>query len=132
MTGSSRRAALAVLCTGMLMIILDGTIVTVALPSIQSDLHASQAGLTWIVNSYLITSAGLLLLAGRVSDLLGRRRLFLLGLALFTLASFGCGLADSQAALIVARCAQGVAGAIVSSGVVAIIATHYPERDVRA
>jgi EmrB/QacA subfamily drug resistance transporter len=114
------------------MVMLDSTIVTVALPSIQSDLHTSQAGLTWIVNSYLITSAGLLLLAGRVSDLVGRRRVFPIGLALFTFASFGCGLADSQAALIVARCAQGVAGAIVSSGVVAIIATQYPGRDERA
>jgi EmrB/QacA subfamily drug resistance transporter len=114
------------------MVIVDSTIVTVALPSIQSDLHASQAGLSWIVNSYLITSAGLLLLAGRVSDLVGRRRVFVIGLALFTLASLGCGLADSQAALILARCAQGVAGAIVSSGVVAIIATHYPGRAERA
>jgi EmrB/QacA subfamily drug resistance transporter len=114
------------------MVMLDSTIVTVALPSIQSDLHATQAGLTWIVNSYLITSAGLLLLAGRVSDLVGRRRVFLIGIALFTLASFGCGLADSQAALIVARCTQGVAGAIVSSGVVAIIATHHPGRHERA
>jgi EmrB/QacA subfamily drug resistance transporter len=114
------------------MVMVDSTIVTVALPTIQSDLHASQAGVTWIVSSYLITSAGLLLLAGRVSDLVGRRRVFSLGLALFTLASVGCGLADSQAALIVARCAQGVAGAIVSSGVVAIIATHYAGRDERA
>jgi EmrB/QacA subfamily drug resistance transporter len=113
------------------MVMVDSTIVTVALPSIQSDLHASQAGLTWIVNSYLISSAGLLLLAGRVSDLFGRRRMFLIGLALFTLASLACGLADSQAALIVARSAQGVAGAIVSSGVVAVIATHYRGRDER-
>jgi EmrB/QacA subfamily drug resistance transporter len=114
------------------MVMIDSTIVTVALPSIQSDLHASQAGLTWIVNSYLITSAGLMLLAGRVSDLVGHRRVFLIGLALFTLASVGCGLADTQAALIGARCAQGVAGAIVSSGVVAIIAIRYPGRDERA
>jgi EmrB/QacA subfamily drug resistance transporter len=114
------------------MVMVDSTIVTVALPSIQSDLHTSQAGLTWVVNSYLITSAGLLLLAGRASDLLGRRRVFLIGLALFMLASLACGLADSQAALIVARCAQGVAGAIVSSGVVAIIASHYCGRDQRA
>jgi MFS family permease len=132
---SSRRAVhgvLAAVCLGQLMVTVDSTIVTVALPSIQSDLHASRAGVTWIVNSYLITSAGLLLLAGRVSDLAGRRRVFLIGLALFMLASFGCGIADSQAALIVARCAQGVAGAIVSSGVVAIIAAHYPGRSERA
>jgi EmrB/QacA subfamily drug resistance transporter len=128
----ARHGVLTAVCLGQLMVMLDSTIVTVALPSIQSDLHASQTGLTWIVNSYLITSAGLLLLAGRVSDLVGRRRVFLIGLALFTLASLGCGLADSQAALIVARCAQGVAGAIVSSGVVAIIATHYPGRAERA
>jgi EmrB/QacA subfamily drug resistance transporter len=114
------------------MVMVDSTIVTVALASIQSDLHASQAGLTWIVNSYLITTAGLLLFAGRVSDLAGRRRMFLLGLSLFTLASVGCGLADSQATLIAARCAQGIAGALVSSGVIAIIATHYPERGERA
>jgi EmrB/QacA subfamily drug resistance transporter len=132
---SSRRArhgVLVAVCLGQLMVMVDSTIVTVALPSIQSDLHATQAGLTWMVNSYLLTSAGLLLLAGRVSDLVGRRRVFLIGLALFTLASLGCGLADSEVALIAARCTQGVAGAIVSSGVVAIIATHYPGGEERA
>src|SRR4051812_16199388 len=91
-----RWAVLYVLCTGMLMIVLDATVVNVALPSIQTDLGFSPSGLAWVVNAYLIAFAGLLLLAGRLGDLLGRRRVFLLGLALFTGASLLCGLAQSQ------------------------------------
>ena len=93
----SRWIALVVLCAGMLMIILDQTIVNVALPSIQSDLGFSQSSLAWVVNAYLIAFGGLLLLAGRLGDLIGRRRVFLAGLALFTLASLLCGAAQSQA-----------------------------------
>src|ERR1700748_3562278 len=107
-TAPSRWPALAVLCVGMLMIILDGTIVNVALPAMQRDLGFSQASLAWVVNAYLIAFGGLLLLAGRLGDLLGRRVLFLAGLSLFTAASLLCGLADSQTWLIVARFVQGV------------------------
>src|SRR5579862_9202163 len=104
----SRWIALVVLCAGFLMIILDQTIVNVALPSIQTDLHFSQSSLAWVVNAYLIAFGGLLLLAGRLGDLIGRRRVFLAGLAVFTLASLGCGLADTRATLIAARFVQGV------------------------
>ena len=103
----SRWLALVVLCAGMLMIILDGTIVNVALPTIQDDLGFAQSDLAWVVNAYLIAFGGLLLLAGRLGDLIGRRRVFLTGLALFTTASLLCGLADSQAMLIGARFAPG-------------------------
>src|SRR5579862_1556567 len=103
MSERSRWIALVVLCTGMLMIVLDMTIVNVALPSIQADLGFSQSGLAWVVNAYLIAFAGLLLLAGRLGDLVGRRDVFLAGLALFTAASLVCGLATSQGMLIVAR-----------------------------
>src|SRR4051794_27326955 len=104
MTGiaTSRWPALVVLCTGMLMVILDGTIVNVALPAMQRDLGFSQSGLAWIVNAYLIAFGGLLLLAGRLGDLLGRRVLFLGGLTVFTGASLLCGLADSREWLIAA------------------------------
>src|SRR6184192_889248 len=95
--------ALYVLCMGVLMIILDSTIVNVALPSIQTDLGFSQAGLTWVVNAYLIAFGGLLLLAGRLGDLLGRKRIFLAGLAVFTAASLACALAPNRAVLIAAR-----------------------------
>src|ERR671934_2815790 len=103
----NRWIALYVLCIGMLMIVLDVTVVNVALPSIQSDLGFSQSSLAWVVNAYLIAFGGLLLLAGRLGDLVGRRRVFLAGLALFTVASALCGLAQSQGLLIGARFAQG-------------------------
>ncbi len=122
----ARWPALYVLCAGMLMIILDGTIVTVALRSIQSDLGFSQADLAWVVNAYLIAFGGLLLLAGRLGDLIGRRRVFLGGLALFTLASLLCGLAGSQAMLIGARFAQGVGGALSSAVILGMIVTMFP------
>jgi EmrB/QacA subfamily drug resistance transporter len=121
-----RWIALAVLCLGQLMMVLDATIVNVALPSIQRDLHFSQGNLTWVLNGYLITFGGFLLLAGRFGDLVGRKKVFLAGLALFTAASVLCGLADSQATLIGARLIQGVGGAIASSVILAIIVTEFP------
>jgi EmrB/QacA subfamily drug resistance transporter len=111
----------------MLMIILDQTIVNVALPSIQSDLGFSQSGLAWVVNAYLIAFGGLLLLAGRLGDLLGRRRLFLAGLAVFTVASLLCGLAQSQEVLVGARFVQGVGGAMASAVILGMIVTLFPE-----
>src|SRR5687768_10700620 len=103
----SRWVALYVLCVGMLMIVLDATIVNVALPSIQEDLGFSQSSLAWVVNAYLISFGGLLLLSGRLGDLLGRRSVFLFGLGVFTVASLLCGLAQSQEILIAARFVQG-------------------------
>src|SRR5450759_5901269 len=115
LTSRSRRLALAVLCAGMLMVILDGSIVTVALPVIQSDLRFSATGLTWVVNAYLIAFGGLLLLAGRLGDLVGRKRMFIAGLATFTAASVLCGVSASQQMLIAARFAQGIGGAAASA-----------------
>jgi EmrB/QacA subfamily drug resistance transporter len=123
----TRWRALVVLCAGMLMIILDGTIVTVALPSIQEDLDFSQSSLAWVVNAYLIAFGGLLLLAGRLGDLIGRRRMFLTGLAVFTLASLLCGLAQNQEMLIGARFIQGVGGAMASAVILGMIVTMFPE-----
>jgi EmrB/QacA subfamily drug resistance transporter len=123
-----RWIALAVLCLGQLMMVLDATIVNVALPSIQRDLHFTQANLTWVIDGYLITFGGFLLLAGRFGDLVGRKKVFLSGLVLFTAASIVCGLADSQAMLIGARLVQGVGGAVASSVILAIIVTEFPER----
>ena len=135
MTGSTlpaqerdgRWIALIVLCAGFMMIILDSTIVNVALPSIQADLGFSQASLAWVVNAYLIAFGGLLLLSGRLGDLIGRRRVFLFGLALFTLASLVCGLASSQAMLIAARFIQGIGGALTSAVILGMIVTMFPE-----
>src|SRR5436853_36167 len=106
----NRWAALVVLCIGMLMIVLDVTVVNVALPSIQNDLHFSQSSLAWVMNAYLIAFGGLLLLAGRLGDLISRRRVFLAGLVVFTGASLMCGTAQSQEMLIAARFVQGVGG----------------------
>src|SRR5437588_5809624 len=102
----SRWAALVVLCTGMLMIVLDVTVVNVALPSIQDDLGFSQSSLAWVVNAYLIAFGGLLLLSGRFGDILGRKRIFMSGLGVFTVASLVCGLAQSQELLVAARFVQ--------------------------
>jgi EmrB/QacA subfamily drug resistance transporter len=124
---SRRWPALIVLCVGMLMIVLDVTVVNVALPSIQSDLGFSQSDLAWVVNAYLISFGGLLLLAGRLGDLFGRRRIFLIGLAAFTVASLACGLAQSQAVLIGARFVQGVGGAMTSAVILGMIVTMFPE-----
>jgi EmrB/QacA subfamily drug resistance transporter len=128
----SRWIALVVLCIGMLMIILDSTVVNVALPSIQKDLGFSQSNLAWVVNAYLITFGGLLLLAGRIGDLVGRRRVFLVGLALFTTASAICGLSQDQAVLIAARFAQGVGGAFTSAVILGMVVTMFPEPRERA
>src|SRR6059036_3700899 len=114
-TERSRWTALVVLCVGMLMIILDQTIVNVALPSIQHDLGFSQSSLAWVVNAYLIAFGGLLLLAGRLGDLISRRGVFLCGLAVFTVASLVCGLAQSQEMLVGARFVQGIGGAMTSA-----------------
>jgi len=123
----SRWIALYVLCVGMLMIVLDVTVVNVALPSIQDDLHFSTSSLAWVVNAYLIAFGGLLLLAGRFGDLIGRRRIFLAGVTLFTAASLLCGLAGSQSLLIVARFIQGVGGAMTSAVILGMIVTMFPE-----
>ena len=124
--GDSRWAALYVLCAGMLMIVLDVTVVNVALPSIQEQLHFSSAALAWVVNAYLISFGGLLLLAGRLGDLVGRRRVFLAGIGLFTLASLLCGIADSQVLLVLARFLQGVGGAMTSAVILGVIVTMFP------
>ena len=105
--------ALLVLCLGVLMIVLDTTIVNVALPSIRQDLHFSETSLVWVVNAYMLTFGGFLLLGGRLGDLYGHRRVFLGGLVLFTVASLACGVATSQALLIAARAVQGLGGAVV-------------------
>jgi EmrB/QacA subfamily drug resistance transporter len=123
-----RWLALAVLCLGQLMMVLDATIVNVALPSIQHELHFTQANLTWVIDGYMITFGGFLLLAGRFGDLVGRKRVFLSGLVLFIAASILCGVADSQEMLIAARLIQGVGGAVASSVILAIIVTEFPER----
>jgi EmrB/QacA subfamily drug resistance transporter len=123
----SRWIALVVLCVGMLMIILDATIVNVALPSIQDDLGFSQNNLAWVVNAYLIAFGGLLLLAGRLGDLISRRLMFLTGLAVFTGASLLCGIAQSQGLLIGARFVQGVGGAMTSAVILGMIVTMFPE-----
>src|SRR6186997_1978071 len=104
----SRWVALYVLCVGVLMIVLDATVVNVALPSIQEDLGFTQSSLAWVVNAYLIAFGGLLLLAGRLGDLISRRGMFLSGLVVFTLASLACGVAQTQAMLVGARFIQGV------------------------
>jgi EmrB/QacA subfamily drug resistance transporter len=122
-----RWITLYVLCVGMLMIVLDVTVVNVALPSIQDNLHFSTSSLAWVVNAYLIAFGGLLLLAGRFGDLIGRRRIFLAGIALFTAASLLCGLADSQSLLIAARFIQGIGGAMTSAVILGMIVTMFPE-----
>src|SRR4051794_26587893 len=126
-TQDSRWPALVVLCAGMLMVILDQTIVNVALPAIQSDLGFSPSGLAWVINAYLIAFGGLLLLAGRLGDLIGRRTVFLTGLAVFTLASLLCGLSGSPQWLIAARFVQGVGGALSSAVILGMIVTLFPE-----
>src|SRR3954451_9277314 len=123
----SRWVALVVLCAGMLMIILDGTIVNVALPAIQSDLGFTQSSLAWVVNAYLIAFGGLLLLVGRIGDLVGRKRVFLTGLAVFTTASLLCGVSGSEEMLIIARFVQGVGGAMTSAVILGMIVTMFPE-----
>jgi EmrB/QacA subfamily drug resistance transporter len=126
-TDRRRWAALIVLCTGMLMIVLDLTVVNVALSAIQADLGFSDAGLAWVVNGYMIAFGGLLLFAGRLGDVLGRRRVFLAGLTIFSLASLGCGLAQGEFVLIAARFVQGIGGAMTSAVILGMIVTMFPE-----
>jgi EmrB/QacA subfamily drug resistance transporter len=123
----NRWMALYVLCTGMLMIVLDATIVNVALPSIQDDLRFSPSNLAWVVNAYLIAFGGLLLLAGRIGDLIGHRRIFLIGLGVFTVASLLCAVAQNQGMLIAARFIQGAGGALTSAVILGMIVTMFPE-----
>ncbi len=127
-----RWLALIVLCLGELMIVLDTTIVNVALPSIREDLAFTETSLVWVVNAYMVTYGGFLLLGGRLGDLFGQRRLFLLGITLFTLASLVCGLASSQGLLVVARAAQGLGGAVVSAIALSLIMNLFSEPADRA
>jgi EmrB/QacA subfamily drug resistance transporter len=129
---NSRWLSLIILCVGFLLIVVDMTIVNVALPSIQHDLGFSQSGLAWVINAYLIAFAGLLLLAGRLGDLLGRKRVYLAGLGVFVGASIVCGLSFNQPLLIVARFIQGVGGAASSAVILAMIVSLFPEPDERA
>src|SRR5919198_1174570 len=128
----SRWLALYVLCLGDLMIVLDGTIVNVALPSIRDDLGFSQTSLAWVVNAYLLTFGGFLLLGGRLGDLFGHRRLFLTGITLFTLASLACGLATTQGFLVAARTVQGLGGAVASAVSLSLMMTLFTEPADRA
>jgi EmrB/QacA subfamily drug resistance transporter len=132
MDSRTRWLALLVVCLGDLMIVLDATIVNVALPTIRDDLGFSQASLAWVVNAYLLTFGGFLLLGGRLGDLYGQRRLFLIGIALFTVASLACGLATTQEALIAARAVQGLGGAVVSAVALSLIMTLFTETAERA
>jgi EmrB/QacA subfamily drug resistance transporter len=127
-----RWLALITVCLAQLMIVLDTTIVNVALPKIQQDLNFSQSGLTWVINAFLVTFGSFLLLAGRLGDLIGRKRVFLAGLVVFTVASLLCGLADSSALLIGARFLQGVGAAMQASVILAIIVVEFPEPAERA
>ncbi|MEA2419707.1 MAG: hypothetical protein QOE60_1913 [Thermoleophilaceae bacterium] len=131
-TDRNRWIALYVLCTGVLMIVLDVTVVNVALPTIQDDLHFTQSSLAWVVNAYLIAFGGLLLLAGRFGDLIGRRSIFLAGLFVFTAASLFCGLAQGQEMLVIGRFVQGIGGAMTSAVVLGMIVTMFPERGEQA
>src|ERR671934_2031129 len=128
----SRWFALYVLALATLMIVLDATIVNVALPSIREDLHFTETSLAWVVNAYLLTYGGFLLLGGRLGDLYGHKRLFLIGISVFTGASLACGLATSQAFLITARAVQGFGGAIVSVVVLSLIMIMFTEPAERA
>ena len=132
--GAERRRwiALAVVCMGQLMMVLDATIVNVALPSMQRDLGFSQANLAWVVDAYMIAFGSFLLLAGRLGDLLGRKRMFLIGLVMFTAASVACGLANGQGVLIGARFLQGLGGAVASAAVLALLVTEFPRPHERA
>src|SRR5436189_6145864 len=129
---SGRWFALMVLCLGALMIVLDTTIVNVALPSIRRDLGFSETSLAWVVNAYLLTFGGFLLLAGRLGDLFGQKRVFLFGIAEFTIASLLCGLSNSQTFLIVARAIQGLGAAVVSAIALSLIMILFTEPAERA
>src|SRR6201996_4737229 len=128
----TRWLALVILCVGDLMIVVDTTVVNVALPSIRASLGFSQTSLAWVVNAYMLTFGGFLLLAGRLGDLFGQRRLFLIGTAAFTAASLVCGISESQGMLIAARAAQGLGGAIVSAVAFSLIVMLFIEPAERA
>src|SRR2546428_2355425 len=130
--GRKRWLALYVLCLGSLMIVLDVTIVNVALPSIRQDLGFSGTSLAWVVNAYLLTYGGFLLLGGRLGDLFGQRRLFVAGITLFTLASLACGLATTQGFLVSARAVQGIGGAVASAVGLSLIVNLFTEPGERA
>jgi EmrB/QacA subfamily drug resistance transporter len=132
LTHRQRWLALYLLCTGVLMIVLDTTIVTVALPSIQADLGFSSTALVWVLNAYMLTFGGFLLLGGRLGDLYGQRRLFLLGLSVFTVASLACGLAPTQFWLVAARAVQGLGGAVVTAVALSLIMNLFTEPAERA
>ena len=132
MTSRTRWLALWVLCLGDLMIVLDGTIVNVALPSIKEDLGFTETSLAWVVNAYLLTFGGFLLLGGRLGDLFGQRRMFMVGISLFTAASLACGLATSQGQLVAARAVQGLGGALVSAVALSLVMTLFTEQADRA
>lgn len=132
MSSRTRWLALIVLCLGDLMIVLDTTVVNVALPSIRADLGFSETSLAWVVNGYLLTFGGFLLLGGRLGDLFGHRRLFLVGISSFTLASLACGLATSQGVLVGARAVQGLGGAVVSAVALSLMMTLFTEPAERA
>ena len=127
-----RWLALYVLCLGVLMIVLDTTIVNVALPSIREDLGFTETSLVWVVNAYMLTFGGFLLLGGRLGDLYGHRKLFLLGITLFTIASLACGLSNSQTLLVIARAVQGLGGAVVSAVALSVIMNLFTEPAERA
>src|SRR4030088_2012623 len=126
---NSRWLSLMILCTGFLLIVVDMTIVNVALPSIQKDLGFTQSGLAWVINAYLIAFGGLLLLAGRLGDLFGRKRVYLIGLSIFIGASVLCGLSFHQPMLVAARFVQGIGGAVSSAVILAMIVTLFPKPD---
>src|SRR5437867_9338189 len=132
MDNRTRWLALYVLCLASLMIVLDVTIVNVALPSIRGDLGFSETSLAWVVNAYLLTYGGFLLLGGRLGDLFGHRRLFLSGITLFTLASLVCGLANTQGLLVAARAVQGLGGAVASAVALSLMMTLFTEPGDRA
>src|SRR5687768_5198125 len=130
--GQKRWWALIVLCLGVLMIVLDTTIVNVALPAIRSDLGFTEVTLVWVVNAYMLTFGGFLLLGGRLGDIYGHRKLFLLGITFFTVASLACGLANTQGLLIAARALQGLGGAVVSAVSLSLIMNMFTEPGERA
>jgi MFS family permease len=132
MESRARWLALYVLCLGDFMIVLDGTIVNVALPTIRDDLGFSETSLAWVVNAYLLTFGGFLLLGGRLGDLFGHRRLFLIGIGLFTAASLGCGLSTSQELLVSMRAVQGLGGALVAAVALSLVMTLFTETADRA
>src|SRR6266446_3510224 len=126
--GDRRRwLILSVLVLAQFMVVLDVAIVNVALPTIKNDLHFSEGGLQWVITAYAIVFGGVLLLGGRMADLLGRRRIFMVGMVLFTLASLACGLASSAGVLIASRAAQGVGAAIISPAALSIVTTTFSE-----